>query len=240
MAKSSSSTLFPFQQQARARATEEHLIPDTHLPSEPGWVEYACWENEDDPVEYLAGTWKVPEPPVNNKGQTIFVHQALQSGTGSDLLILSVTIQWGESAAGGGPYWGMTCFAAKGNDVYTGPLVRLSPGDEVRGVFYHGLRMGAPCWECSASSNGQTTELNLVNMAGAPMILDVFGAALEGYCNEAMDCDDYPNSQMTSFKDLEVRTAASATPTWSPTVVVEGCGRKVEVLSPKQVDLYYR
>jgi hypothetical protein len=228
----------PFHNHIRERTTDS----DLSMGDLPGWVQYGYWLSNDVPVEYVSGSWLVPKEPRRQDGQTIFLHQAIQAGYGKDLLILSVATQWGPSAAGGGDSWALTCFAAKGTDVYTGALIELEPGDEVQAFFDYSVRSGLPCWECRGESNNGETQISIVSLAGISSIDEVYGAVLEAYSQTAMTEEHYPRSQSTLFHEIEVDTtdATCVDTEWTPKVVSPGYGRKVEVHGVREIELFYR
>jgi hypothetical protein len=228
----------PFHNHIRERTTDS----DLSMGDLPGWVLYGYWLSNDVPVEFVTGSWVVPEEPKKKDGQTIFLHQAIQAGYGKDLLILSVATQWGPSAAGGGDSWGLTCFAAKGTDVYTGALVELDPGDEVQACFEYSVRSGLPAWECRGESKKGETQISIVSLAGMSSIDEVYGAVLEAYSETAMTAAHYPDSDSTLFHEIEVDTsdATCVDTEWSTKVVSPGYGRRIVANGVRELELFYR
>ena len=80
--------------------------PDTHLPAlGSGWITYAYWNNDTGhPLTSFRTTWQVPPAPATQESQTIFLFNGIQNN-GTNYGILQPVLQWGSSAAGGGPYW---------------------------------------------------------------------------------------------------------------------------------------
>ncbi len=67
-----------------------------------GWIAYAGWTNDTGhPVTLFSTMWKVPPAPKTNHNQVIFLFSGIQNSTN----IYQPVLQWGPSAAGGGPYW---------------------------------------------------------------------------------------------------------------------------------------
>lgn len=223
---------------------------DMVQPTEPGWVEYASWQApEETPIHGLSGRVTVPAPPTKEMDQTIFVHLALQSVDTPVTTILSAALQWGVSASGGGNYWTLSCFAGRGRDIWSVPLIEVEPGTVIETGFRRFLLYENPVWEAFAvvrdaqsEENLEETFLRLSLLGEEPALRLVYGGALEAYCDEEMPCEAYPCSDPTSFTDLTLETEGGRplTPSWEPKVEVAGCGRKVEVVSPSRVDLVYR
>ena len=229
----------PFHNHIRERNSDLSSVSSRDLP---GWVEYGYWLSNNTPIEFVTGAWVVPKEPKRNDGQTVFLHQAIQAGTGQDLLILSVCAQWGPSAAGGEDSWGLTCFAAKGTDIYTGALVDLKPGDEIQACFEYSVRSGTPCWECRGESKRGTTQISIVSLANLSSIDEVYGAVLEAYSDTAMTDEHYPNSDSTLFHEIEVDTVdhKCIDTEWSTKLQSPGSGRKIVAQGTQAIEMFYR
>lgn len=81
----------------------------------------------------FTSTWTVPAAPKVDRGQTIFVFDAIQRSP----TIYQPVLQWGPSAAGGSDRWSVASWysdAASGHTFYS-DLVDVEPGDVLVGVM---------------------------------------------------------------------------------------------------------
>jgi hypothetical protein len=101
-----------------------------------GWIAYAHWLNTTgQPITNLRTIWKVPPAPTTQSGQIIFLFNGIDPTNPSDG-ILQPVLQWGISAAGGGPYWAVASWyvGGDGHAFHTTPI-RVNTGDTVVGVM---------------------------------------------------------------------------------------------------------
>jgi hypothetical protein len=98
-----------------------------------GWVEYADWTATQTPGE-LATTWRVPDVPASNVGQTLFYFPSFEPAAGN--AIVQPVLQYGVSAAGGGSYWAIASWwvGPSGAARYSS-LLPVNSGDTIRGVI---------------------------------------------------------------------------------------------------------
>jgi hypothetical protein len=96
-------------------------------------VEYADYRATDTPGE-LATTWRVPDVPASNVGQTIFYFPSYEPLNGT--AIVQPVLQYGVSAAGGGAYWAISSWwvGPTGAARYSS-LLQVNPGDTIRGTI---------------------------------------------------------------------------------------------------------
>ncbi|HEY6978375.1 MAG TPA: hypothetical protein VH396_18885 [Chitinophagaceae bacterium] len=109
-----------------------------------GWITYAEWTNTaNKPINYFSTTWKVPSRPGTNSGQTLFLFNGMQDGFDFSAHILQPVLQWGPSAAGGGPYWAITNWYVSSSNAFYGSLVRVSTGTILQGIMQTTRRNGS-------------------------------------------------------------------------------------------------
>ena len=94
----------------------------------------ASWHNHGtSPIDYIEASWTVPHAPKTYHGQTIFLFVSLGPASSSD--IIAPVLQYGPSAAGGGPYWATAAWYTTGTTVYHTLLQTVSVGQTLRAVI---------------------------------------------------------------------------------------------------------
>ena len=77
--------------------------PGLNIPDDNGWITYSYWHNTDTamPFHYFSTNWVVPNPPITNSGQIVFLFNALEEALHSTGVITNYIIQpvlqWGVS-----------------------------------------------------------------------------------------------------------------------------------------------
>lgn len=175
-------------------------------PEASGRVAYAYWSNPNSgtPINYFNSTWTVPPAPTTNEQQTIFLFNSLvPAGSGE---IIQPVLQWGPSAAGGGPYWTVASWYIIGSQVYHTSLVKVSVGQVLNGLIT--LTGGSYNYvsqfeQISGTSLSATSPNQLV---WASETLEVYNVG---------KASDFP-AGATKFSNINLRTT-SGTPavTWS-------------------------
>jgi len=74
----------------------------------------------------FSSTWTVPPLPQKNSGQLLMYFSALGPPSG-DALVLAV-MQYGVSAAGGGPFWALSSWLIVGDQAFVTNLTTVQPG----------------------------------------------------------------------------------------------------------------
>ncbi|KAF8310646.1 hypothetical protein DL93DRAFT_1574998 [Clavulina sp. PMI_390] len=88
--------------------------------------------NGSAPITSFSATWTVPfKPPHPNEGQILFLFNAMEPSTGDS--ILQPVLQYGISAAGGGPYWAIANWYGVGNLFFHTTLQRVNSGQILTG-----------------------------------------------------------------------------------------------------------
>jgi len=228
-------------QQNRAAGQQSTQAVDSTFGD--GWITYAYWSNTSSkPISYLSTNWIVPNDPVTDNGQTVFLFNGIDPANPSDA-ILQPVLQWGPSAAGGGSYWAVTNWyvPASGVAFWGDSLVVVTPGTNLQGVMeltsqsssgfsYSSYFVGYP--NCTIQVNN-VTELKWANQT-----MEVYGAT--GYL-------DYPPDTSVSMSAISMLTG-TVNPTnpvviWHPQNVVTDVGQHCIVTSNSttngNVDLYF-
>ncbi|KAJ7651394.1 hypothetical protein FB45DRAFT_1051128 [Roridomyces roridus] len=113
----------------------------TEVPQQSGWITYASWLNTNSaPISSFTTTWTVPPAPKTFNGQTVFLFNSIEPSSGN--AILQPVLQYGPSAAGGGQYWSVASWYVGPSGTYFTPLVRVNPGDVLRGVITLTMHLG--------------------------------------------------------------------------------------------------
>ena len=163
-----------------------------------GWISFTSWRNTaSTPLTQFTSGWQVPQAPTTQNGQTIFLFNAIQPPPGN--AILQPVLQWGSSAAGGGPYWSLASWylGGSGHNFHT-DLVRVDVDTVLLGVMnLTGRNENLFNYDCQFS--GYTaTRLSITNVA---QLTDCF-ETLEAYT--VSECGDYPASPSTQFFFIQV------------------------------------
>ncbi|KAF7294564.1 hypothetical protein MIND_00992900 [Mycena indigotica] len=87
--------------------------------------------NNDVPIGSFKTTWTVPPAPAANHGQTIFLFNSIEPGSFDG--IMQPVLQWGRSAAGGGPQWMLASWYLYPGGTFFSPLVGVSVGQRLQG-----------------------------------------------------------------------------------------------------------
>jgi hypothetical protein len=208
-------------------------------PSEvPELIAWATWTNDvttgANANHRFSGRLTVPEAPTAQEDKQLFVTLALQSND-NPVMILTTSLQWGRTGAGGGDYWAVACWAAIGAQVFFSKLVRVEPGDVIECAIYQEERAGSQTWNSEAKLGSQGTSTGLNSDRGLNIAIPcMFEAA------ESATCGDYPNGR-TDFENLKVEGKSGALdPTWTPQIFVDTCGTEVQVEDQTTIRLTYK
>jgi hypothetical protein len=205
-----------------------------------GWITYAYWNNgTGNTITSFKTTWAVPDDPATREGQTIFLFNGIQN-YGQNFGILQPVLQWGASAAGGGPFWSVASwYVTSGGQAFHTPLIPVLAGEILTGIM-----------TLTGEDNGlfsYTSEF--LGIEGTTLPIQNIAELL--WCNETLEaygvnqCSDYPASNMTALTAIEIQTGG-VTPAlnWTPINNVQDCGQHTIVVSNAspngEVDIYYR
>lgn len=167
--------------------------------------------------------------------QTIFLFIGIQNAN----YILQPVLQWGESVAGGGPFWTISNWYADGAHGATSfkPLVRVSPGDLLQASILMNGQANNSYTYVAAFSGFPDIDLK----TDAIQELTWVNTALEAY--KVTGCGSYPAVGLTSITDLQIETkTGTVSPDWRLHTPVAECGQHSVLpgTDGRKIDLYYR
>jgi hypothetical protein len=220
---------------------EEAAVALEELPAlGSGWIVYTYWNNGmGRPITSFLTTWEVPPVPATSSGQTIFLFNGIQN-YGENYGILQPVLQWGESAAGGGPYWTISSWYVTFNgQAFHTTLIPVNPGDVLVGAM------------TLTGQTGTSFSYNCEFLGISGTLLPIENIAELLWCNETLEaysisqCSDYPDTDGTALRAIKLLTASGAAPlNWTPVNAVTDCGQHAVVVSNSpvdgEVDLFYR
>ena len=205
-----------------------------------GWITYTYWNNgTGTPLSTFKTMWQVPPPPsVQGSGEVIFLFNGIQN-YGTNFGILQPVLQWGVSAAGGGPYWSVASwYVTSGGQAFHTNLVRVNPDDTLIGVMTMTGQSGSTFSYTSQFQGINGTTLPVQNIAE----LQWCAETLEAY--GLTSCGNYPDTPVTEFTEIYIRTGPKVPPlAWTPVNRVTDCGQHAVVDSNSasygEVDIFY-
>lgn len=209
-------------------------------PMGSSWISYAYWVNETGaPITSFSTTWTVPEAPRTQEGQVIYLFNGLIN-PGSNNGILQPVLQWGVSAAGGGPYWAITSwYVTTSGPAFHSHLTQVNPGDVLTGVMTQSDE-GEGMFKATSGFKGfPESEISVDNVAE----LLWYYQTLEAY--SLTQCSDYPASSMTAFTAIELQgDGIPSELNWTIEEPVKDCGQHIIVVDDSstngEIDIYYR
>jgi hypothetical protein len=203
-----------------------------------GWITDVEWTNVTGaPLFQFASGWQVPQPPQTNSGQTIFLFNAMESNGNS---ILQPVLQWGPSAAGGGPNWAVASWyiSEQGHTFYT-ELAPVMNDQILLGEITLIRRQNNNFSYNCAFSGLPATNLYINDFPELTCCYET----LEGY--NLTQCSDYPNMPSTRFFFIQVNNGIYGKPLdWVIQNRVTDCGQHAQIVSPSSingtVEIFYR
>ncbi len=208
-------------------------------PSEvPELIAWATWTNPatgtDETNRRLTGRFTVPDKPTMQGDKQLFVTLALQSND-NPVMILTTSLQWGRTGAGGGDYWAVACWAAIGAQIFYSELVRVEPGEVIECVIDKDESGASQRWNSQAQTGGQTAKTGVNSNRDLNIAIPCMFEAAESAVR-----DDYPNGQ-TRFENLTLEgQGGTLDPTWTPRVFVDAYGTQVQVQNSASIRLSYK
>lgn len=202
-----------------------------------GWIEYAYYNNkppgkqeQSGPIKYFTTEWIVPPAPEAQDDQVILLFPGLQNST----WILQPTLQWGETAAGGGQYWSIVSWLAPNpgqGTATSSEVVPVNTGDNLTGIVEFELEGEGnyTCWFDGYRDQTTLTANNSVigELTQCCVVLEAWSHDPFGWLTS---CTQYPTA--TTFQGIGVYVAEYPPPlTWTPVVVWDSCGQQVNVIS---------
>jgi hypothetical protein len=222
-------------------AIPEAAVPQEEVPAlGSGWIAYAYWNNgTGNSISAFRTTWQVPPIPATQSSQVIFLFNGIQN-FGNNYGILQPVLQFGNSAAGGGPFWSVASwYVTSGGQAFHTDLVRVNAGDTLVGVMTRTGQTGSAFNYNSEFEGIAGTSLPVQNIAE----LLWANETLEAY--SISQCSDYPAADSTALGSISIQTGAT-TPVlnWTPINQVTDCGQHAVVVDNSatdgEVDIHYR
>jgi hypothetical protein len=201
-----------------------------------GWICYASWTENAQPVSLFTTSWVVPPAPATQSGQLLFLFSGIQNET----MIYQPVLQWGVSAAGGGNYWAVASWYADGQTGHSfySSLVQVSPGQVVTGVMTQtGQSANGFNYDCQFTGIPHT-DLTIQNVEQLTWCVET----LE--CYGIQQCSNYPQTCRTAMKNIEIQAGGqTVTPAWAITNSITDCGQHAVLVSNAspggEIDLCY-
>jgi hypothetical protein len=204
-----------------------------------GWVTWADWMNTTGvAISSFTTAWTVPPAPATQSGQLVYLFNALEDGTGDD--ILQPVLQWGVSGAGGGDYWAVASwYVDSANHAFCTPAIPVNVGDRLTGLITLAIQADASHnYTCQFNGIPGTSLIaqGLFDLVQATETLEVYGL---------IRASDYPNSRMTAMTGIDLQIDGSpALLNWSANVMTNPAfGEHTSIVSSGtpggEVDLCY-
>jgi hypothetical protein len=217
------------------------IIPARHSTEAQGWIAYAFWNNTGAAISQFTSNMIVPNAPVNEGNQTLFLFHGMQDGTTKRSYIIQPVLQWGPSAAGGGKNWAIANWYVSSHQAFFGTLISVSPGVSLKGVIKETAVSGSNySYNSSFSGYSSASALQVNNVPQAFWTAET----LESYGVTDPGTMYPPNMDiaMTAIQILQGKT--NATISWTPVQQVSGTAQKAIVVSDAspggEVDIYFR
>lgn len=212
-----------------------------------GWITDAVWNNTNtaNAISKFITTWVVPDAPVNNDNQTIYIFNGMQDGVSATSHILQPVLQWGPSNAGGGNYWAATNWYGSGQgstaNYFYGTLVTVSAGTSLQGVMTMTAQNGSLYSYNSSFSgfpaNSSMTVTNVPQLTYAFETLEAYGVQYSL---------DYPMTYEVPMTNIQIllNSGVNAPIQWTAENRVTDIGQHTVIVnnnSPNgEVDIYIR
>jgi hypothetical protein len=188
-----------------------------------GWITYLYWQNiffKTHPISYFDTTWLVPPNPTTYNGQTLFQFNSIEPA--SQEAILQPVLQYGESAAGGGEYWGVASWYVEGNSGYVTSLVQVYPNESLTGIIKLTSR--------TRRGEIRSYSCQIFGIAGTTLTMHNIDELI--WCTETLEvygvnqCTDFPNTAYSQMYDINIQLKGAPVPplAWTPVNVDTSCG----------------
>lgn len=202
-----------------------HVAPNTHqkvraspagsatAPLETGWIAYASWSNPGpSPINHFTTTWNVPSAPADYVGQTVYLFNSIEPGSGD--AILQPVLQYGPSPAGGGEFWSVTNWWLVSDQVYFSTLIDVSVGQALTGVITL-TGTGAGTWSYTSTFTGLPSSQSITATSTEELVWAT--ETLEFYDYGAGNTLSLLPTGGTSFYNIDITTTAGVpSVSWFP------------------------
>jgi len=180
-----------------------------------GWQVFAEWDAGKDLTDFNA-TWNVPTNPPTYNDQLLYTFSGLQNSfsfngeQGVD--IIQPVLQFGDSPAGGGAFWGIACWYVTSTGI--GLHSKLQPataGDSIFGVMTK-PSASSSSWSIVATDTTSGVSTNLAVDKKLGEFEPYAFVTLEVY--DVSDCTQYPTNPLL-YTDLIIQVSNQpVTPVW--------------------------
>lgn len=239
----------------RPRKQTRVAVPARHSPAGPGglgsgWITYAQWDSPAAvPITEFSTTWIVPEAPVTDSGQEIYIYNGAQySLNPNNNPIIQPVLQWGvmphQETEGGAitfttaDSWSVASYFYGGPTPQLSGVVQVNPGDSLTGVITQAEQAGNEFTYTCEFSGMPTTKITVENI---PQLLFWF-ETLE--CYGLTRTSDYPAAAGTRMTSISI-ASDRGTPglIWAPQFDHSEIGETTSVISNSpqngEVDISY-
>jgi len=205
-------------------------IPDPEAANPPvpladGWWLDSWWTSSKEVVK-LSAQWKVPANPASD-GAALFFFPSVE--TSNSPAIVQPVLQWGNTGAGGGNYWGIAnWYVPNSGSAITSSLHSTAAGRTITGTMTRSSGT-ASYWDISfTQSTGDGA--SLYTDTGRTSWKEVQGGVLEVYY--ASSCSRLPNASSVTFSKIAVSTTSgAASPSFSNNRNVTSCSSSISSTS---------
>ena len=203
------------------------------------WIIFSGWNNNSGtPISSFTTRWLVPNPPVSQDDQLIYLFNGLENAANN--VILHPVLLWGNSPIGGGNYWAIANWYVGSPDsglAFHGPLIPVAVGVKLEGVMTLTTQNGGT-FNYNSGFTGYAADLPVTDVDELVWAVET----LE--CYRLKQFSDYPTSQLTAMGAIEIKVGgAEAAIQWTPYNAVTDNGQHCAVVSNSspdgEVDLCY-
>jgi len=204
-----------------------------------GWQVFTVWDAGQD-LTTFNGTWNVPSNPPSYNDQLLYTFTGLQNSFGDGeqgVDIIQPVLQFGDSPAGGGAYWGIACWYVTSTGIgLHSTLQPAAAGDNILGVMTKPSATSA-AWTIVATdtTTAATTQLLVDKSLGkfepyAFVTLEVYSVT---------DCNQYPTDPL-NYVNLEIDVNSQpVTPQWQTQSQQQICSESIVVNSASSVTINF-
>jgi len=220
------------------------VVNSISLPPQ-GWQVYTYYVAQNN-VSSFVGNWNVPDIPSDSSGQLLYVFTGLQNNCGgfgkcghgltNPVGILQPVMQYGDSPAGGGDFWGMASWYVGAFGTANTQVSKVSPQDLLLGNM---TRLQGEEWEVDF------TDVTNPHVAAATLRVSKPSTKFEPDCYVTMEtygvssCKQYPKTSVMFVSMVIKELQAQITPKWVRTNYSSACGETSVVVSPSAVTLVW-
>jgi hypothetical protein len=192
----------------------EGVTPTT--PTTNGWVEDTYWVSPGW-IKEIKANWTVPADPPTKSGQIVFFFPSIEPSVSAPSPIIQPVLQWGVSAAGGGPYWAIAswyCNTAPGVCIHS-TLTQVKAGDALYGsVSGSSCTSAGVCTWTTTTKDLTTSVSHVLTAKDTHSFFYAQGGVLEAY--NITSCGNYPATTPLEYTNVYLYDSLGhvLTPSW--------------------------